>query len=110
MPSIHPPSRDSAAEVFDAITQARRCAPGAGLPCRVAVRSRTGQLLATFLLDNSQQLHSFEERMLPLGYRMAADQVDGSPRYDFSVERRAANGSLHAPHRRKDDAGEPIAH
>lgn len=110
MPPVHAASRDPVAEIFDAITQARRCAPEPGPACRVAVRSRTGQLLAAFLLDNPQQLQSFSERMLPLGYRMSAGGASDSPRYDFSFDRRAANQALHAPHRRKDDAGEPLAH
>ena len=100
---------DPVAEVFDAITQVRRCAPGAGLACRVAVRSRTGQLLAVFMLDNSPQLQAFEQRMRPLGYRMSADSAAGTPRYDFSIERRAANQALQAPCRRCSDARGPVA-
>lgn len=113
MGRVHPtPSSpgDPVAEVFDAIAQARRRAPGTGLACRVAVRSRTGQLLATFVLDNAPQLQAFEERMRPLGYHMAADAVAGTPRYDFALDRRAANQALHAPCRRRSDAGRPIAH
>ncbi len=102
-PTLSSPG-DPVAEVFDAITQVRRCAPGAGLACRVAVRSRTGQLLATFVLDNSPQLQAFEEHMRPLGYHMTADPAASTPRYDFSFDRRAANQSLHAPCRRRSDA------
>lgn len=110
VPPVHVPLRDPVAEIFDAITHARRSAPGGSAACRVAIRSRTGQLLATFLLDNPQQLESFGERMVPLGYRMGVVGAGGSLRYDFSFDRRAANEARDAPHRRRDDAGEPIAH
>lgn len=110
VPSIHAPPRDPVAEIFDAITQARRSAPGCGTACRVAIRSRTGQLLASFVLDNPQQLQSFGERMVPLGYRESVVGTGGNERHDFSVDRRAANEALHAPHRRRDDAGTPLAH
>ena len=84
--------------------------PGPGLPCRVAVRSRTGQLLAVFVLDNLPQLQAFEQRMRPLGYHMTADRGGATPRFDFSFDRRAANQALHAPSRRCSDAGGSAAH
>lgn len=110
VPNVQSPSLDPVAEIFDAITQARLGAPGCGTACRVAVRSRTGQLLATFVLDNAQQLQSFGERMAPLGYRASVVGSGGNARHDFSIDRRAANEALHAPHRRQGDAAKPLAH
>lgn len=97
------PATDPVAEVFDAVTQARHCSPGGGPAARVAVRSRTGQLLAVFLLDNAQQVQAFGARIRRLGYHMTGGEGAGVQRYDCSIERRAANETIHAPRRRKAD-------
>jgi hypothetical protein len=99
-----PLRRDPVSEVFEAIAAARRAAPadGAGA-CQVSVRSRTGQLLATFLLGSRAQVLAFAERVRPLGYRMAPGDRDGGAGYDFSLERRAANETIDPPRRRRGE-------
>lgn len=97
------PQRDPVTEVFDAAAQARRIAPGAGADWKVAVRSRTGQLLATFLLGSQAQVLAFAERVRPLGYRMVPNDWEGGESYDFCFDRRAANEALHHPQRRAGD-------
>ena len=99
--AVHP--RDPVTEVFDAITAARRSAPGGGGEWRVAVRSRTGQLMATFILGSFQQVMAFADRVRPLGYQMALNDWDGADSYDFSFDRRAANEAFDPPRRRAAD-------
>jgi hypothetical protein len=98
------PGRDPVAEVFEAIAQVRRATPGGlGGECTVTVRSRTGQLMARFTLDGHEQVFSFAELVRPLGYRMQRNQEQGGCRYDFSVDRRAANEAQDHPNRRSGD-------
>lgn len=94
------PGRDPVTEVFEAIAQVRRGTPGSGGEWPVAVRSRTGQLMARFTLDSQEQLLAFAGRMRPLGYRMQR-QEDGC--FDFSFDRRAANEAQDHPNRRSGD-------
>jgi hypothetical protein len=97
------PVPDRVTEVFDAVVQARRSAPGGGGGWRVAVRSRTGQLLAAFTLGSYEQVLAFSNRVAPIGYHMALNEWDGAQSYDFSFDRRAANETLDAPRRRSTD-------
>lgn len=95
--------RDPVSEIFDAATLARRRAPGGGGDWKVAVRSRTGQLLATFLLGSQEQVFVFAELVRPLGYQMAPSDWEGPQCFDFSFERRAANETIDHPCRRRGD-------
>jgi hypothetical protein len=101
--TIAVPQRDPVTEVFDAILQAKRSAPGAGGEWKVAVRSRTGQLMAKFTLGSQEQVLAFAERVRPLGYRMALNEWEDGGRYDFSFDRRAANEALDPPRRRRNE-------
>ena len=92
--------RDPVAEVFDAIAQVRRRMPGGRGEWTVAVRSRTGQLMARFTLDSQEQVVAFADIVRPLGYRMQR-QPDGS--FDFCFDRRAANEAQDHPNRRSGD-------
>ena len=94
------PRRDPGSEVFEAHAQVRRAAPAGAGDWTVAVRGRTGQLMARFTLDSHEQVLAFADRIRPLGYRMQR-QDDGS--FDFSVDRRAANEAQDHPNRRGGD-------
>jgi hypothetical protein len=98
-----PLRRDPVSEVFDAIAHARRSAPGGGGDWKVAVRSRTGQLLASFLLGSQAQVLAFAERAGALGYQMTLNEWEGSGSYDFCFDRRAANEAIDHPRRRAGD-------
>lgn len=103
MNSLAAPSRDPVTEVFDAVACARRSAPNGGGEWKVAVRSRTGQLLATFLLGSHAQVLALADQLAPLGYRMALNEWEGGDSYDFCFDRRAANETLDHPQRRSAD-------
>ena len=95
--------RDPVTEVFDAIAQVRRASPGGLGERTVAVRSRTGQLMARFTLDSVEQVLAFAELVRPLGYRMERSEEQGGERFDFSFDRRAANEAQDHPNRRSGD-------
>ena len=97
------PCRDPVSEVFEAILQARRSVPGGRGHWSVAVRSRTGQLMARFTLGSREQLLAFAQRLEPLGYRMARNEWEAGESYDFSFDRRAANEAMDPPRRRCGD-------
>jgi hypothetical protein len=97
------PACDPVTEVFDAIVQARRARPETRGEWKVAVRSRTGQLLAAFMLGSREQLLDFAERVEPLGYRMNRIEWDGDHSYEFSFDRRAANEAIDPPRRRQGE-------
>lgn len=97
------PRSDPVTEIFDAIAQSKKAVPGAGADCEVAVRSRTGQVIARFRLANVGQVLAFAEQALALGYHMAWNDWDGAGCYDFSVDRRAANEAIDHPARRTGD-------
>lgn len=97
------PRRDHVTEVFEAIHQARRSAPGNRGEWQVSVRSRTGQLMARFTLDSREQVLAFAQRVRPLGLRMARCEGEPGEHYDFSFDRRAANEAVDHPHRREHD-------
>ncbi|KQT13833.1 hypothetical protein [Ramlibacter sp. Leaf400] len=97
------PRRDPVTEVFEAIHQARRAAPGGRGEWQVSVRGRTGQLMARFTLDSREQVLAFAQRVRPLGLRMARGEGAPGDRYDFSFDRRAANEAVEHPHRREHD-------
>jgi hypothetical protein len=97
------PGRDPVAEVFEAIAQVRRAAPGGLGEYTVTVRSRTGQLMARFTLDSREQVLAFAELVRPLGYRMGRSEEQGDERFDFSFDRRAANEAQVHPNRRSGD-------
>ena len=94
------PGRDPVSEVFEAISRVRRGTPGSGGEWTVAVRSRTGQLMARFTLDSREQVLAFAGLVRPFGYRMQRRQ-DGC--FDFSLDRRAANEAQDHPNRRSGD-------
>jgi hypothetical protein len=98
-----PRTRDPVTEVFEAIAQAKRTAPQGRTHCRVAVRSRTGQLLASFVLGGDAQLQAFAEQARRLGYLMAVNEWDAPGCYEFSFDRRAANEAIDHPRRRRED-------
>jgi hypothetical protein len=100
---ITAPRLDPVTEVFDAAVQARRFAPGGAGEWRVAVRSRTGQLLATFTMGSWDQVLAFAEQVAPLGYHMAPNEWEGGHCWDFSFDRRAANEAIDPPRRRSGD-------
>ena len=95
--------RDPVTEVFDAIAHAKRSAPGGGGEWKVAVRSRTGQLLASFVLGSHEQVLAFADRAATLGYLMALNDWEGGSSFDFSFDRRAANEAIDHPARRAGD-------
>lgn len=94
---------DPVTEIFEAIAAAKRRAAGGHDDWKVLVRSRTGQLLASFLLASEEQVLAFAELVRPLGYQMAPSEWEAGRCFDFSLERRAANETIDHPRRRKDD-------
>lgn len=97
------PRRDPVTEVFEAFSAARRVAPGGDGEWKVAVRSRTGQLLATFVLGSAAQVRAFGDRVRPLGYQLAANEWEGHQCFDCCFDRRAANEAIDHPRRRHGD-------
>jgi len=102
-PVIEPPRRDPVTEVFEAAVRARHDAPGGEDGWTVAVRSRTGQLMARFTLGSRAQVLAFARKVRLLGYRMTRREREGGRDFDFCLDRRAANQALRHPLRRRDD-------
>jgi len=96
------PGRDPVTEVFEAVAQLRRASPGASGGREVAVRSRTGQLLARFTPDSmSRYLRSRSSSGHPASAWSTARNRRRSLRLQLRC--RCANEAQDHPNRRSGD-------